>query len=246
MANARTHTIPAIAAFVAIAAVMAIAAIAPRPALADDGTPIPDATATLTPQGQELQALVNAGALADLHWPNFSDYHGQVTMFYAPGYALAWSDGGKPTPQALAVIEALKHADLKGLDPEDYDASRWDARLAKLAPKDPDAIRRSRSRVVVFSPAMTDANQAIKDFLHSRMYRHWRVNRMSAKARRLTEEVYRILHADPSLLPDDWRARAGEGGTHRAAIVVGDYVAGMTDRYAMDEHRRLTDIAVNG
>ncbi|MGD0288030.1 MAG: L,D-transpeptidase family protein [Candidatus Binataceae bacterium] len=134
MANARTHTIPAIAAFVAIAAVMAIAAIAPRPALADDGTPIPDATATLTPQGQELQALVNAGALADLHWPNFSDYHGQVTMFYAPGYALAWSDGGKPTPQALAVIEALKHADLKGLDPEDYDASRWDARLAKLAP----------------------------------------------------------------------------------------------------------------
>jgi dGTPase len=78
------------------------------------------------------------------------------------------------------------------------------------------------------------------------MYRHWRVNRMSAKARRLTEEVFRILHGDPSLLPDDWRARAGEGGTHRAAIVVGDYVAGMTDRYAMDEHRRLTDIGVNG
>ena len=119
-------------------------------------------------------------------------------------------------------------------------------RLTKLAPKDPDAIRRSRNRVVVFSPAMTDANQAIKDFLHTRMYRHWRVNRMSAKARRLTEEVFRILHADPSLLPDDWRARAGEGATHRAAIVVGDYVAGMTDRYAMDEYRRLTDIAVSG
>jgi dGTPase len=120
------------------------------------------------------------------------------------------------------------------------------ARLAKLAPKDADAIRRSRSRVVVFSPAMADANQAIKDFLSSRMYHHWRVNRMTAKARRLTEEVFRLLHADPSLLPDDWRARAGEGGTHRAAIVVGDYVAGMTDRYAMDEHKRLTDIAVNG
>jgi dGTPase len=120
------------------------------------------------------------------------------------------------------------------------------ARLAKLAPKDPDAIRRSRNRVVMFSPAMTDANQAIKDFLHARMYRHWRVNRMSAKARRLTEEVFRILHTDPQLLPDDWRARAGEGGTHRSAIVVGDYVAGMTDRYAMDEHKRLTDIAVNG
>jgi dGTPase len=120
------------------------------------------------------------------------------------------------------------------------------ARLAKLAPKDSDAIRRSRNRVVMFSPAMTDANEAIKDFLNTRMYHHWRVNRMTAKARRLTEEVFRILHADPSLLPDDWRARAGEGGTHRAATVVGDYVAGMTDRYAMDEHRRLTDISVNG
>jgi dGTPase len=69
---------------------------------------------------------------------------------------------------------------------------------------------------------------------------------MTAKARRLTEEVFRLLHADPSLLPDDWRARAGEPGSLRAATIVGDYVAGMTDRYAMDEHRRLTDLSVTG
>ncbi len=50
----------------------------------------------------------------------------------------------------------------------------------------------------------------------------------------------------PSLLPDDWRARAGEAGTQRASNVVGDYIAGMTDRYAMDEHRRLTDLSVSG
>ena len=55
-----------------------------------------------------------------------------------------------------------------------------------------------------------------------------------------------MLHADTSLLPDDWRARAGEAGTQRAASMVGDYIAGMTDRYAMDEHRRLTDISVSG
>jgi dGTPase len=119
-------------------------------------------------------------------------------------------------------------------------------RLAKLAPKDVDAIRRSKQRVVAFSPPMAEANQVIKDFLFARMYRHWRVNRMTTKARRLTEELFRLLHADPSLLPDDWRARAGEAGTHRAATVVGDYVAGMTDRYAMDEHRRLTDLSVSG
>jgi len=119
-------------------------------------------------------------------------------------------------------------------------------RLEKLAPKDSDAVRRARQRVVAFSPPMAEAHAVIKDFLFARMYRHWRVNRMTTKARRLTEELFRLLHADPSLLPDDWRARAGEGGTHRAAIIVGDYVAGMTDRYAMDEHRRLTDIGVSG
>jgi dGTPase len=93
---------------------------------------------------------------------------------------------------------------------------------------------------------MADANQAIKDFLFAKMYRHWRVNRMTAKARRLTEELFRLLHAAPTLLPDDWRARAGEGGTQRAATTVADYVSGMTDRYAMDEYRRLTDITVAG
>ena len=119
-------------------------------------------------------------------------------------------------------------------------------RLTKLAPDNPDAIRRHKQRVVGFSPAMADANQAIKDFLFARMYRHWRVNRMSTKAKRLTEDLYRLLHTDPTLLPDDWRARAGEGGMQRSATIVGDYVAGMTDRYAMDEYRRLTDIGVSG
>jgi len=119
-------------------------------------------------------------------------------------------------------------------------------RLAKLAPKDADAIRRSKQPVVGFGAAMAEANQVIKDFLHARMYRHWRVNRMTSKARRLTEELFRLLHQEPSLLPDDWRARAGEAGTQRAATTVGDYVAGMTDRYAMDEYRRLTDLSVSG
>jgi len=119
-------------------------------------------------------------------------------------------------------------------------------RLVKLGPKDADGIRRAKRKMVGFSERMAEANQAIKDFLFARMYRHWRVNRMTAKARRLTEELFRLLVADPSLLPDDWRARAGEAGLSRAAVTVGDYVAGMTDRYAMDEHRRLTDLAVSG
>jgi dGTPase len=119
-------------------------------------------------------------------------------------------------------------------------------RLAQLQPQNADAVRRARERVVAFSPAMAGSHLLIREFLFARMYRHWRVNRMAMKARRLTGEVFRVLHDDPSLLPDDWRTQAGEGGTQRAASVVGDYVAGMTDRYAMDEYRRLTDIGVSG
>ncbi|HEY5300774.1 MAG TPA: deoxyguanosinetriphosphate triphosphohydrolase [Acetobacteraceae bacterium] len=119
-------------------------------------------------------------------------------------------------------------------------------RLAKQNPASADAVRRAKTRMVGFSAPMAEANRSIKDFLSARMYHHWRVNRMTTKARRLTEELFRLLLADPSLLPDDWRARAGEAGTSRAASVVGDYIAGMTDRFAADEHRRLTDIAVSG
>ena len=74
-------------------------------------------------------------------------------------------------------------------------------------------IRRAGRPVVAFSPAMAEANRVIKEFLFARMYRHWRVNRMTAKARRLISELFTLLHGQTGLLPDDWRARAGEGGS---------------------------------
>jgi dGTPase len=114
-------------------------------------------------------------------------------------------------------------------------------RLDALAPADADAIRAAGAPVVAFSPAMAEANAAIKEFLYARMYRHWRVNRMTSKSRRITEALFALLHGDPGLLPDQWRALAGEGDPARAALTVTDYVAGMTDRFALQEHRRLTD-----
>ena len=120
------------------------------------------------------------------------------------------------------------------------------ARLGALGPVDADAVRHAKAPVVAFSPPMAEANRAIKEFLFARMYRHWRVNRMTAKARRLTGEVFTLLHGDITLLPDGWRGRAGEPGTQRAAVTVADYVGGMTDRFARDEHKRLTDLSVPG
>jgi dGTPase len=94
---------------------------------------------------------------------------------------------------------------------------------------------------------MAEANRVIKEFLFARMYRHWRVNRMTAKAQRLTTEVFSLLHANPNTLPDDWRPRAGdEPHTPRAAAIIADYIAGMTDRFAREEHLRLTDLSVSG
>ncbi len=80
-----------------------------------------------------LRALVTSGRDAELHWPDFSDYRDQMVAFYAPtAYSLAWSQNGKPTAQALQLIAALQRADIKGLNPEDYDASRWAARIDHL------------------------------------------------------------------------------------------------------------------
>jgi dGTPase len=120
-------------------------------------------------------------------------------------------------------------------------------RLAALDPADADAVRRAKKPVVAFSPAMAEANRVIKEFLFARMYRHWRVNRMTAKARRVTADLFTQFCAAPGLLPDDWRGRAGDvGGTARAAVAVADYIAGMTDRFARQEQLRLTDLSVSG
>ena len=82
---------------------------------------------------EALRALVASGKDPDLRWPDFSDYRDQVLAFYDPaGYALAWTQNGKPTAQALALIAALQQAQTKGLNPEDYDASRWTARIGQL------------------------------------------------------------------------------------------------------------------
>ena len=98
--------------------------------------------------------------------------------------------------------------------------------------------------MIGFSAEIRAANVALKRFLFARMYRHWRVNRQTHKAEHVAKTLTTLLLQQPGLLPDDWRDRAGKGGTQQAAEVVRDYVAGMTDRYALDEFSRLTDPAV--
>ncbi len=82
---------------------------------------------------QQLQSIAAAGTLSDLSRPNFTDYRGHVQRLYTTvNYMPVWVRDGQPTPQALAVISALESSQLKGLFPEDYDASLWPQRLNTL------------------------------------------------------------------------------------------------------------------
>jgi dGTPase len=119
-------------------------------------------------------------------------------------------------------------------------------RIGALRPQSADDIRAAGAPVVTFSPQMQEANQAIRNFLFERMYRHWRVNRQIQKVKRVTQLLFTLLHGGPQMLPEEWSRRAGEPGTAACAQVVCDYIAGMTDRYALEEHRRLTDPNVPG
>ncbi|MFT9398553.1 deoxyguanosinetriphosphate triphosphohydrolase [Acetobacter sp.] len=118
--------------------------------------------------------------------------------------------------------------------------------LQDLAPKTVEDIRAASAPVVAFSPGMAAANKGIRKFLFAKLYRHWRVNRMTYKAQRVTAELFTILTESPKLLPDRWQeaAFAGDDATRHRAVA--DYVASMTDRFAMEEHRRLTDLSIAG
>ncbi|UFN50993.1 deoxyguanosinetriphosphate triphosphohydrolase [Roseomonas sp. OT10] len=119
-------------------------------------------------------------------------------------------------------------------------------RLAILRPADVAAIRAAPAPVVVFSPRMAALNEETRTFLRERMYRHWRVNRTAQKSKRALQVIFSLLHGGPDMLPAEWRDRAGEAGSRQAAAVVCDWIAGMTDRFALEEHRRLTDPNIPG
>jgi len=83
-----------------------------------------------------LHVIVDSGRNADLRWPDFTPYRTDVAKLYeTSGYSLLWVQNGRVRPQGLAVIELLQNADAKGLDPEDYDGSRWQGRILKLGQK---------------------------------------------------------------------------------------------------------------
>jgi dGTPase len=102
-------------------------------------------------------------------------------------------------------------------------------------------VRGAGRRLVGYSPDMAGHVRALKDFLFKNMYRHYRVVRMGDKAGRILRDLFQSFVAEPLQLPPHYHERVEREGPHR---VVCDYIAGMTDRFALDEHRKLFDPAV--
>ena len=121
------------------------------------------------------------------------------------------------------------------------------ALLQAAAPANIDAVRVHGSALIAMSAPVREQHLELKRFLRERVYRHHRVLRMTSKARRVLEALFTAFIGDVRLLPEEYceaanRAEAADGIRGRARTVA-DYVAGMTDRYAILEHRRLFDPA---
>jgi dGTPase len=106
--------------------------------------------------------------------------------------------------------------------------------IRRHAPGSIEEVRLAQP-LIAFSPRIREESQELKRFLHENLYRHYRVVRMSAKARRIVTELFAALLADTRLLPPEFQEQAAAG----APRAIADYIAGMTDRYAILEHRRL-------
>jgi dGTPase len=95
--------------------------------------------------------------------------------------------------------------------------------------------------MVAFSPRMADTDRAIKAFLLPRMYRHERVMGIMREAEQVVRELFARYVEAPQELPDDWRGGLDPGDAGARARHIADFIAGMTDRYALTEHARLFD-----
>jgi len=115
-----------------------------------------------------------------------------------------------------------------------------DRRFAAAAPCSADDVRLAGRALVGFSPAMQAVDAAIKAFLFPRMYRHPRVTRIMEKAQAIVADLFRHFMARPGDLPTEWAHDIGAGLDARARRVA-DFIAGMTDRYALMEHARHFD-----
>ena len=111
-------------------------------------------------------------------------------------------------------------------------------RFAALKPDSAAQVRHAARPMVAFSPAMEKADADIKGFLRPRMYRHARVMRVMDEAQGVVRDLFAYYMVSPADLPAEWAEGFGLAGESTRARRIADYIAGMTDRYALSEHAK--------
>jgi dGTPase len=161
--------------------------------------------------------------------PLFRGYHDEVQARY-------------PTLSGRRFVYEILRRVINHLVTDLIDSSA--ARLGQSGVRSIAEVRAHSKALIGFSDATRELNYALKTFLREQLYTHYKVRRMTAKARRVVRELFDAFFNDPALMPDEHEARTrlelvpGPAGRARA---VADYIAGMTDRYAILEHSRLFD-----
>jgi len=162
-----------------------------------------------------------------------------IAALALPGKIVADIRAAYPSLEAGRLVHAFIRR-LIGLLIEDVVAETG-RRLAALAPASADAVRVAGAPVAGFSPAVGAADREIKDFLKAHMYRHARVMRVMDEAASVVRDLFARYNAHPEDLPQEWREGLGGCGDAARARRIADFIAGMTDRYALAEHARLFD-----
>ena len=114
-------------------------------------------------------------------------------------------------------------------------------RLDAAQPQSVDAVRDHGEQIIVFSPGVAQAEAEIKAFLKQHMYRHRRVMRVMGEAEEIVFDLFSRYHQNPSDLPPEWLEGAAHESETARARRIGNFIAGMTDRFALTEHQRLFD-----
>ena len=118
--------------------------------------------------------------------------------------------------------------------------------LVALNAKHADDIRNHKTPVICFSPGMAADLEILRRFLFKNMWRHYKVNRMTSKAKRVVTDLFDLFMSEPNTLPSDWQFSGGNAlsniTNNGRARIIADYIASMTDRYAIIEHERLFDL----
>lgn len=115
------------------------------------------------------------------------------------------------------------------------------AALTRLDPQSADDVRNAGETIVAFSPAMRAQEKALKSFLYEKLYRHAEVMRVRAEADGIVTDLFDVYFADPAKMPEGWRDILNRADDGVKARHVADFLAGMTDTYAIKEHQRLFD-----